>query len=97
MDPPALVVQGTEEVEQQTYDGHTVRLRKERLLVDGRLALVRKHLVGVQGPRVVLVHGFAQNRYTWHSSRRSFAMTGTEPPSSTGRWKAWPSTGLSTP
>jgi pimeloyl-ACP methyl ester carboxylesterase len=36
--------------------------------------MVRKRLAGrdARAP-VILVHGFGQNRYTWHSSRRSFA------------------------
>ena len=38
------------------------------------LGMVRKRLAG-RTPRgaVMLIHGFGQNRYTWHSSRRSFA------------------------
>jgi alpha-beta hydrolase superfamily lysophospholipase len=38
------------------------------------LALTRRHLAG--GPSrspVLLVHGFAQNRFTWHTSHRSWA------------------------
>ena len=58
-------------VEQATFDGATVVLQKERLLLDDRLAMVRKYVT--PGPKVVLVHGFAQNRYTWHSSRRSIS------------------------
>jgi polyhydroxyalkanoate synthase len=68
----------TEDVEQLTHDGARVHLRKERLLVDERIAIVRKRLVGpapggIPRPRVVLVHGFAQNRYSWHLSRRSLS------------------------
>ncbi|MDP2306568.1 MAG: alpha/beta fold hydrolase [Pseudomonadota bacterium] len=63
----------TEDVEQLTHDGVSVHLRKERLLIDERIAIVRKRLLGLQGPRVVLVHGFAQNRYSWHLSRRSLS------------------------
>lgn len=39
------------------------------------LAMVRKRRADLQKTRgaVVLVHGFGQNRYTWHTSRRSFA------------------------
>jgi pimeloyl-ACP methyl ester carboxylesterase len=70
---PGIVVLEEQEVEQETHAGATVRLWKERLLVDGRLAIVRKRLAGLEGPRVVLVHGFAQNRYTWHLSRRSLS------------------------
>ena len=65
-----------ETVEQVTHDGATVVLHKHVLALPGRprLALVRKHLP--QGPRhppVMLVHGFAQNRYSWHTSRRSMS------------------------
>lgn len=72
--PSPIQVLSSEEVDQHTHDGHVVRLRKERLLIDGRLSIVRKHrLEGTPGPRIVLVHGFAQNRYTWHGSRRSLS------------------------
>lgn len=64
----AVLEQG--EVEQERLPGQAVRLRKERLQL-GELVLTRKYVVA--GPKVVLVHGFAQNRYTWHSSRRSFS------------------------
>lgn len=38
------------------------------------LGLTRRHAVGgPTRPPVVLVHGFAQNRYTWHTSSRSWA------------------------
>ncbi len=38
------------------------------------IAMVRKRREGLAQTRgaVLLVHGFGQNRYTWHSSRRSF-------------------------
>ena len=67
-----------EEVEQAVEGDHFVRLRKELLRLqrgDGQdLSIVRKHLAGVTPSGVVLlVHGFAQNRYTWHLSTRSFA------------------------
>ncbi len=68
---PGLQVLSAEDVDQVTDAGVSVRLHKERLLVDERIAIVRKRLPGSAGPRVVLVHGFAQNRYTWHLSRRS--------------------------
>lgn len=71
---PSVTLLSSEEVVQHTHGRHTVRLRKERLLVDDRLALVRKHRPeGPAGPKVVLVHGFAQNRYTWHGTRRSMS------------------------
>lgn len=68
------------EVEQRTDGDAVVRLHKERVRLppetDGapRLALVRKHLPGgPTRPPVLLVHGFAQNRYTWHLSQRSMS------------------------
>jgi alpha-beta hydrolase superfamily lysophospholipase len=38
------------------------------------IAMVRKRLASGPAPKaaVLLVHGFGQNRYTWHTSRRSF-------------------------
>jgi len=65
-----------ETVEQVTDDGATVVLRKHVLALPGmpRLAVVRKHLpAGPTRPPVMLVHGFAQNRYSWHTSRRSMS------------------------
>lgn len=69
-------------VTQTLNGGATGRFVKEILYapVDrGEVALVRKRLA--EGPdgkpaktrgAVVLVHGFGQNRYTWHLERRSF-------------------------
>lgn len=38
------------------------------------LVMVRKHLpTGPTRPCVLLVHGFAQNRYSWHNSHRSIS------------------------
>jgi pimeloyl-ACP methyl ester carboxylesterase len=70
LDRPALTHLAAEDVVQATHDGATVALRKERHALDG-LSLVRKY--AGEGPKVVLVHGFAQNRYTWHGSRRSLS------------------------
>jgi polyhydroxyalkanoate synthase len=38
------------------------------------IAIVRKRLANASGTKaaLLLVHGFGQNRYTWHTSRRSF-------------------------
>lgn len=64
-------------VEQDIDRGERARLRKQVLRLRDRdqtfpLALVRKTLPeGPTRPPVVLVHGFAQNRYTWHTSTRS--------------------------
>lgn len=64
------------EVDQVTDRGEIVRLHKEVRVLQGDapIALVRKHLVGgPTRPPVLLVHGFAQNRYTWHTSIRSMS------------------------
>jgi polyhydroxyalkanoate synthase subunit PhaC len=65
-------------IEQIVNGAERVRLAKdivEAPLADGgRLSLVRKW--PVDGPvrgAVVLLHGFAQNRYTWHLDTRSIA------------------------
>lgn len=65
-------------VEQTIDREHTVPLHKEVVVLDDGedvpLALVRKHAVGGPSkPPVLLVHGFAQNRYTWHVSGRSMS------------------------
>jgi len=62
----------------QTIDGdETVDLVKDVVLTPGPmpLGMVRKRLPEPAETRgtVLLVHGFGQNRYTWHSSRRSFS------------------------
>ncbi len=67
------------EVIEQVVDGaERVRLNKEiveaPLPAGGRLSLVRKR--PAEGPvrgAVMLIHGFAQNRYTWHLNSRSLA------------------------
>jgi len=63
-------------VEQVTTADERVLLHKEILRLNGDLplAMVRKHLPGGPTlPPVLLVHGFAQNRYSWHTSRRSLS------------------------
>lgn len=69
---PALIE--ATEVEQTVDGDHRVLLHKEVRRLDGAapLFLVRKHLPGgPTRPPVLLVHGFAQNRYSWHNSHRS--------------------------
>lgn len=66
----------TETVE-QVIDGSEKRtFVKEVLMTPGPhpLGMVRKRLPPPAPSRgaVILIHGYAQNRYTWHSSRRSF-------------------------
>jgi len=67
----------TESVEQIVDGDERCTLVKQVVVTPGSqpLGMVRKRLPGPSEPRgtVVLVHGFAQNRYTWHMSRRSFS------------------------
>jgi alpha-beta hydrolase superfamily lysophospholipase len=65
-------------VEQVTTGPGRVRLEKQivtaRIPGGSQLSLVRKRLPGVKArAAVLLLHGFAQNRYTWHLDRRSFS------------------------
>lgn len=66
----------TELVEQKVDTGRSATLEKDVLMTQGLpLGMLRKHRPG-GGPTkgaVILIHGFAQNRYTWHSSARSFS------------------------
>ncbi len=61
----------------QVFDRErSVSVRKQRVVLPGDvpLAAVRKTLPqGPDKPPVLLVHGFAQNRYSWHTSRRSMS------------------------
>ncbi|HJN74317.1 MAG TPA: alpha/beta hydrolase [Myxococcota bacterium] len=58
-------------VEHVTDGNEAATFQESRLDLDG-LSIVRTHLPGGASlPPVVLVHGFAQNRYSWHLSRRS--------------------------
>ncbi len=66
----------SETVDQAIDSGRVVRLHKDVVMTPGPapLGMVRKHLP--EGPRrgvVLLVHGFGQNRYAWHSSKRSLS------------------------
>lgn len=66
----------TEVVEQAVDGAQKATFVKDVVMTPGPhpLGMVRKRVEG-RAPRgtVILVHGFGQNRYTWHSSRRSFA------------------------
>ncbi|HJL16317.1 MAG TPA: alpha/beta fold hydrolase [Sandaracinaceae bacterium LLY-WYZ-13_1] len=66
----------TETVEQAIDGVETRTFVKEVLMTPGPhpLGMVRKRLPPPAPSRgaVILVHGYAQNRYTWHSSKRSF-------------------------
>lgn len=73
MSIPAVEVLEEREEVQRTAGEAQVRLRKARIRLDGRLSLVRKAPLGEARGEVVLVHGFAQNRYSWHSSVRSMS------------------------
>ncbi|MBI3185705.1 MAG: alpha/beta hydrolase [Myxococcales bacterium] len=63
--------------EQTVQEGQRLLLRKELLELPisyGSLSVVRKRPAeGAARAAVVLAHGFAQTRYTWHLSRRSFS------------------------
>ena len=64
------------EVEQTTHGGQVAKLYKEivRIPSEAPLVAVRKHLLGgATKPPVVLVHGLAQNRYSWHTTQRSYS------------------------
>jgi len=67
----------TETVEQEINAGERGRFIKDVIAArEGGhpIAVVRKRRADQTrpGPPVLLVHGFGQNRYTWHTSRRSF-------------------------
>ena len=62
------------ETVEQTIDGdQRATFAKDVLMVGGEqpLGMVRKRLLGLQKTlgTVVLIHGFGQNRYTWHNVR----------------------------
>lgn len=61
------------EVEQSVDGASRGRFLKDVVaLPSPRITLVRKRLhTGARGPAVLLLHGFGQNRYAWHLSRRS--------------------------
>lgn len=64
-------------VEQLVDRDETAAFRKEIVVTPSRvpLAMVRKRAAGGQGTLapVLLVHGFGQNRYSWHLPARSFS------------------------
>jgi alpha-beta hydrolase superfamily lysophospholipase len=68
----------TETVDQFIDAGVHARFVKDVMATrDGAhpIAMVRKRLASVTATKaaVVLVHGFGQNRYAWHTSKRSFS------------------------
>lgn len=66
----------TETVEQAIDGDERAVFVKDVVMTPGPhpLGMVRKRLAeGETRGVVILVHGFGQNRYTWHSSRRSFS------------------------
>lgn len=66
----------TELVEQTIDQSERALFVKDVVMTPGPhpLGMVRKRLAHAETRgTVMLVHGFGQNRYTWHSSRRSFA------------------------
>lgn len=65
-----------EVVEQQVDVGRTARIHKDVVMTSGiPLGMVRKRRADGAPTKgaVVLIHGFAQNRYTWHTSERSMS------------------------
>jgi pimeloyl-ACP methyl ester carboxylesterase len=67
----------TETVEQSVDGDELVTLEKQVVMTPGRepLGMVRKRLPPTAKTRgtVLLIHGFGQNRYTWHVAGRSFS------------------------
>jgi polyhydroxyalkanoate synthase len=66
----------TETVEQFVDADERAVFVKDVVMTPGPhpLGMVRKRAVGVETRgTVMLIHGFGQNRYTWHSSKRSFS------------------------
>ncbi len=66
------------ETVEQTIDGdQRATFAKDVLMTEGEhpLGMVRKRLFGLEKTlgTVVLIHGFGQNRYTWHNKHRSFS------------------------
>jgi len=71
-----LEVKWSGEVRQKTHDDNWVELYKERITLNhtSTLGFIRKQPIGgATKPPILLVHGFAQNRYTWHTSIRSMS------------------------
>lgn len=64
----------SETLKQRVNGEEWVTLERSVHYVNGKIALERKHLkTGPTRPPVILVHGFAQNRYSWDCSQRSMA------------------------
>ena len=69
------IIESTE-LEQQVLPGETIRVVKDVIRVDGDVPLfmVRKRCPDrPHRAPVMLVHGLAQNRYSWHTSRFSMS------------------------
>ena len=73
----SYVIEGEQLVGATVNEGHSLTVRQTRLRLpedsDGpALAVERTTLPdGPKGPPIILVHGLAQNRFTWDLSRRS--------------------------
>lgn len=67
----------TETVEQTIDGGNRATFVKDVVMTSGPhpLGMVRKRLAGREETlgTVLLIHGFGQNRYAWHTSARSFS------------------------
>lgn len=64
----------TKLVRQKIHKEEEIELQVSVHILEQGISLERKHLpTGPTKPPVILVHGFAQNRYTWDCSSRSMA------------------------
>ena len=71
-----VVILRTETVEQTITGRRRAVFVKDVVMTPGQpIGMVRKRKAGLKRTRgaIMLVHGFGQNRYTWHVSRRSFS------------------------
>jgi len=69
------MTEGSKEIIHQRINGDQwIELCRERITLDGPIAIERKYLpTNPTRPPVILIHGFAQNRFTWDCSQRSMA------------------------
>jgi len=73
---PDHIVHSSDIESVRVHGEHRAELRREVVELKGDVPLfaVRtRHPDGARHPSVVLIHGFAQNRYSWHTSVRSMS------------------------
>ncbi len=76
---PALSVTDEGAASVRIHGDQRVQIRSQRWALPGGLVATRSTIdtgrpdAPAAGPPVVLVHGFGQNRYTWHTSHRSLS------------------------